>query len=309
MLESLETGAGLDLVLAVQSVRTGLFDLLADALHAMGGEMFFLVVLLLIYWSINRHLGIRLIVALILAGTLNSVLKDVFQRPRPFMVSDLVVPLQQEVNYGIPSAHVMVGLVVWGYAALFIKRRWLYWTVALFVIVMAWSRMYVGVHFPQDVIAAALFGFVLLLLYARAVEPVATRWQHLNPYLRIGLLALVGVITVIIAGRDRNALALAGILIGAGPALELELRYANFSNAGPPTQRMLRYAIGIALTLALFLGLRVLFGALAEEGTPLGIGLRLLRYAVTTLFAFFIWPWLALRCGLAQWAKKPRENN
>ena len=304
MLENLETGAGLDLVLAVQSVRSSLFDVLAEALHAMGGEIFFLIVLLLIYWSINRHLGIRLIVALIVAGILNSVLKDVFQRPRPFMVSDLVVPLQAEDNYGIPSAHVMVGLVVWGYAALFTKLRWLYWAVALFVIVMAWSRMYVGVHFPQDVVAGVLFGLIVLLLYVRAVESIATRWQHLNSYLRIGLLVLAAVITVIVAGRDRNALALAGILIGVGPAMELELRYANFSNAGTPTQRMLRFVIGIALTLALFLGLRVLFGALAEEGTTVGIVPRLLRYALVTLFAFFVWPRLALRMGLAQWAER-----
>jgi hypothetical protein len=187
---------------------------------------------------------------------------------------------------------------------MFAKRRWLYWALALFVIIMAWSRMYVGVHFPQDVIAGALFGLIVLLLYARTVEPVAARWQHLNPYLRIGLLVLAGVITVLIAGHDRNALALAGILIGVGPAMELELRYANFSNAGTPTQRMLRFVIGIALTLALFLGLRVLFGALAEEGTTLGIALRLLRYAVVTIFAFFIWPRLALRIGLAQWAER-----
>lgn len=307
MLENLETGAGLDLVLAVQSVRNGLFDGLADVLHAMGGEVFFLIVLSLIYWSINRHLGIRLIVALTVAGILNSVLKDVFQRPRPFMVSDLVIALQEEVNYGIPSAHVMVGLVVWGYAALFAKRRWLYWAVALFVIVMAWSRLYIGVHFPQDVIAGALFGLIVLLLYARAVEPVAARWQHMNPYLRIGLLVLAGAITVLVAGYDRNALALAGILIGVGPAMELELRYANFSNAGTPAQRILRYIIGIVLMLALFLGLRVLFGTLAEEGTTLGIALRILRYALVTLFAFFIWPWLALQFGLAQWAEKPKD--
>jgi membrane-associated phospholipid phosphatase len=304
LLENLETGAGLDLVLAVQSVRNGLFDAMAEVLHAMGGEIFFLVVLLLIYWSINRHLGIRLIVALILAGVLNSVLKDVFQRPRPFMVSDLVVPLQSEVSYGIPSAHVMVGLVVWGYAAIFMKQRRLYWAVALFVIVMAWSRMYVGVHFPQDVVVGALFGLIVLLIYARVLEPVGARWQHLNPYLRIGLFVLAAVITVIAAGHDRNALALAGILLGVGPAMELELRYANFSNVGTPQQRMLRYLIGIALTLALFLGLRVLFGTIAEEGTSLGIALRLLRYAVVTLFAFFVWPWLALRFGLAQWAER-----
>lgn len=307
MLENLETGAGLDLVLAVQSMRNGLFDGLADVLHAMGGEIFFLIVMLLIYWSINRHLGIRLIVALIVAGVLNSVLKDVFQRPRPFMVSDLVIPLQEEVNYGIPSAHVMVGLVVWGYAALFVKRRWLYWAVALFVIVMAWSRMYIGVHFPQDVIGGALFGLIVLLLYARTVEPVAARWQHLSPYLRIGVLVLAGVITVIVATQDRNALALAGILIGVGPAMELELRYANFSNAGTPSQRILRYIIGILLTLALFLSLRMLFGTLAEEGTPLGIALRILRYALVTVFAFYGWPWLALRTGLAQWAER-KEN-
>lgn len=304
MLESLETGVGLDLVLAVQSDRSGLLDVLAGVLHAMGGEIFFLTILLFIYWSFNRHLGIRLIVALVIAGVLNSLLKDAFQRPRPFTVSDLVVPLHTEDSYGIPSAHVMVGLVVWGYGALYAGKRWLYGMMALFVVIMAWSRLYVGVHFPQDVAAGALFGLIALLLYARAVEPAAARWQRLNPYLRVGLLVLAGAVTVIAAGHDRNALALAGILMGIGPALELEQRFANFSNAGPPAQRMLRYLIGIVLTLALLLGLRVLFGPLASEGTPPGDALRVLRYAITAAFAAFLWPWLALRIGLARRAEK-----
>ena len=83
MFETLETGAGLDIVLALQSMRSGLLDALAILLDAMGSPVFFLLILLLVYWSVDRKLGTRLIFALLVVGIANTAMKDLLARPRP----------------------------------------------------------------------------------------------------------------------------------------------------------------------------------------------------------------------------------
>jgi membrane-associated phospholipid phosphatase len=300
LFELLETGLGLDIVLALQSTRSGFLDTLTILLHGMGGESFYLIIVSMVYWSLNRHLGARLIFMVLAAGILNTLLKECFHRPRPDMVSTLVVPVVNQEGYGFPSAHVMVSLAVWGYAAVYLQRRWLYMAVGLYTIVMAWSRMYAGVHYPHDVMAGALFGLLTLGLYMRLAEPVVKRWGTLKPAMRAGTMTALGLAAAFVLSHDPIGLALAGILIGLGPAIELENRLVRFAAQDTPAHQVLRYGIGFVLTLALFFGLRMLFGAQAAEGTVPWVGLRLLRFAAITLFACFLWPWLALRLGIAR---------
>lgn len=298
MFETLETGAGLDIVLALQSMRSGLLDALAILLDAMGSPVFFLLILLLVYWSVDRKLGTRLIFALLVVGIANTAMKDLLARPRPAAVSNQVVALTDPYGYGIPSGHVMIALVVAGYVAVYLHRRWGFWVVAAYVVLMAWARMYAGVHYPQDVVAAIIFGLITLWLFVRFAEPVAARWIGMNPALKVGIIMLAGVITALLLASDPTGSALAGLMIGLGPALELEKRYVNFGTQGSRRQRAARYLAGTVLALILFVGLRVLFGSLAEEGEFLFDLLRVVRYTLVALFAGFIWPLLALRLDI-----------
>src|SRR5690606_14174202 len=188
MLTSLETGLGLDVVLWLQAGGSRLLDLLAMALNAAGSEYVFMVVLSVIYWGVNRYLGLRVLFALLLAVTLNIALKLLFQAPRPFEVSDAVRVVAEAGSYGLPSNHVMSAVAIWGYLALYLRRRWVTVAVVVYVLLMAWSRMYAGVHYPQDVVAGALLGLLSLWL---------SRWleRHFPPFwLRLSLSAQVALV-------------------------------------------------------------------------------------------------------------------
>ena len=293
LFEELETGAGLDIVIGLQSMSHPLLDALAGAMHVAGSDIFVVVLLLFIYWNLNRSLGARLIWALIVAGVVAYVLKETFQRPRPFMVSDIVIPLFSLGSYGIPSGHVMTTLVVWGYLAVYLGRRWLYGLVFLYVGVVAWSRMYAGVHYPQDVVLGVLGGLVALWALVSAFERFGGWWLTLNTALRVGIVMITGVLLAVILQEDADGLAVAGFLIGAGPALALERRTVRFRVDGTPRQHILRYVVGVVLALAILLGLR----ALTPDETVI---VRLGRYAITGLFIFWLWPWLAVKIGWMQ---------
>jgi membrane-associated phospholipid phosphatase len=291
--------SGLDFVINLQASSAPVLDLLAQLLHFMGGDLFFLMVLPSVYWSLDRRLGLRLLFALVFAGLLTAVMKGVFQLPRPFMVSDAVVPLFPQGDYGLPSGHMLIGTVVWGYAALDLRRRWLWLLLAVYLILVGWSRMYAGVHFPADVAGGLLFGLIGLALYATLAQRIQAVWDRFSIPVHVIVILAAGIISAMLLWDSYDGLAVVGILVGAGLGIELEQRQVRFSSQGSTRQRLLRYLAGITLTFMIFLGLRLLFGALAEEGTVLATVLRILRYALTSVMALYVWPLVMVRTGLA----------
>lgn len=94
------------------------------------------------------------------AGALNALLKVAFSRPRPLLVAQLA----HAGGYSFPSGHAMASAAIYGALVVvavrrFPERRW--WVVApclLLVASIGVSRVYLGVHFPSDVIAGWALG-------------------------------------------------------------------------------------------------------------------------------------------------------
>ena len=293
-----ETGWGLDVVLGLQAARNPLFDALAVALHTLGGDLFLLIALPLIYWSLNRRLGARLLFALIFVGLLNAALKNLFRLPRPVDVSELVEPLVVQTGYGLPSGHVMLAIGVWGYAAHYIRRRAAYLAVGAYVLLMAWGRVYAGVHYPQDILAGAFFGLIALALFIALVDRFPDLWDRLPLRSQTAMIVLATLVAFVFAVEDEEGVAQTGALLGAGLGALIEGRWIAFDVPTDRRARALCYGIGLALVGGLFFGLRPLAGALATEGSAGYELLRMLRYALVVLAAYALWPGIALRLGL-----------
>jgi len=106
---------------------------------------------------------------------LNSLLKLLFARPRP----DVFPPLVVEHSYSFPSGHTMSATAVYGLWALLLWQRRRYgWAVAagLWVPLVALSRVYLGAHYPSDVLASLALGTIWLVIvwFTRT-------GQHVNP--------------------------------------------------------------------------------------------------------------------------------
>jgi membrane-associated phospholipid phosphatase len=295
MFSSLESGIGLEVVVWLQANGNPFLDSLARVFHYLGLPVFYVPLLTVVYWSLDKQLGRRLLFALVLSLAVVSALKFVFGAPRPYQAfPDQVTALVVQGGYGIPSGHVSDGLVMWGYLIYRIQRRWLWGLLAVYVGIMMWARMYAGVHYPQDVIAGLLVGIAVLWVFVRIADPLEVAWQELNIQSQIGVVLLSVALMVGFLFGSEDGMSAAGALLGGGLGYILETHFINFTAMGSTAQRILRYVIGIALALALFFGLDVLF----ERQEPVDI-LRILRYAAVTLFAVAGWPWLMGRLGLS----------
>ena len=296
MLTDLENGLGLEIVRSLQQQGTAFLDMLAVLLHNLGGDLGYILVLPIVYWSISRYRGRQLLFVLLIGLVGLLAFKEVIASPRPFAQHpDQVTALVEEDGYGLPSGHVVLSVVIWGYIASLVRRWWAWLLVALYVLLIAWSRMYAGVHYPQDVVGGVIIGAGLLALSLALLKPLARLWASAAWWQKLIAMTALGVVVALIFPLDDNGTSTGGLFIGGGIGLVLEERRLRFTAAGSTGERILRSAIGLIAVGVIFFGLRFAFADLTPETLW-----RVVRYAVTAVAALFVFPWGAVSAGLME---------
>ena len=136
-------------------------------------------VALLLFIYRQRLLAIGWIIAVFGGGLVNLLLKAIFQRPRP----TFDVPLVTEIGWSFPSGHAMGSLIIYGMLAyllvIWVDHRWDKLIVVLAVaviILIGFSRIYLGAHYFSDVVAGFAAGLVWLAICISGLE-IARRHQ------------------------------------------------------------------------------------------------------------------------------------
>lgn len=283
---------GIDVVLWFQQFSPHL-DGIFEALTFLGDEEFYLILLPLVYWSIHRATGVRLMILVMFSSLLNTVAKSLAGQPRPFEYDGRVLRLDDSGGYGLPSGHTQSSVVLWGFVALESRRRWM-WTVAgLTATGVALSRIYLGVHFPTDVIGGALLGIAVLLAWQR-YGGRSEDWFRRQALSRRMLLAVVAPLVVVAVFPEEDVVTAAGTFVGLATGVILERHVLRFSTDGSVMVRTARFVVGGAVLVAIWWGLRQAF-----DGLEPSLLLRLIRYTLVGLWGTFGAPWLFLRLGLA----------
>lgn len=151
------------------NLQNPLFDMIMPILCDAGGFvtllcLCILAILLLRHFKKERYLEIAklCLLALLLTGLIAGSLKLLINEPRPFTVlanvRQLVIPTEPN---SFPSGHTastlsIVTVLVWKLR----KTKWLVFLLVLFGVLVSFSRIYVGVHYPHDVLAGALVGIL-----------------------------------------------------------------------------------------------------------------------------------------------------
>jgi membrane-associated phospholipid phosphatase len=285
---------GVEQILWLQQFSPTL-DLPFTVLTTLGDEIFFLVLLPFVYWCIDRRTGARLAVLYLISVAANSLLKLLVNEPRPFRYDPRVRVLHELETGGFPSGHTQSTVVIWLYLAHRYRQVWLWVLAAALLILVPLSRLYLGLHFPTDLVGGYVVGLLILWLFWRW-QDTGERWLASLPLLGQLLLAFAPalLIVLVIPGWDEDAIAGAGALLGLGAGFAFERRYVGFETAGNWRVRGLRFVVAALVLGAIYLGLRILFAEL--EPAPFW---RFVRYTLIGGWAAFGAPWLFVRTGLA----------
>lgn len=298
-------GNEIDWIIAIQSLGSWL-ELPMLFFTALGNENFFFLVLPLVYWSVDRGLGLRIAFILAASNYLNAIIKLLFAAPRPFWVSAQVSPFLQESTFGIPSGHAQNSSAFTGVMAAHVNKPWAWVLALLLVLLIGFSRLYLGLHFGRDVIAGWAIGYVLLFLFVRFWDPVAAWLKTKTLTQQIALAFLLSLLMVAIGvlatarlegytfpeewkGNARRAgplpdpVSLEGAFTSAGSFFGLSVGAAwiasqgGFQTEGPIEKRALPYVIGLLGIIILWFGLGQLF---PDGETAVALFLRYVRYSL-----------------------------
>lgn len=297
-----------------------------QAFTFLGSELFFLLVMPALYWSIDPVIGFRAGMMLILSGGLNSVLKALFHTPRPYWVDGDVKALASETSFGMPSGHSQNSAAIWGIIAATIRRRWAYIVAIVLVFLISLSRIYLGVHFLHDVLTGWLAGLIIIIIYLKLESPVS-RWlkeKNLGLQLLIAFLFSIALILLgflarasavgwtlpqewvnlaLAAGAEKpdpfnieGVITIAGVAFGfLGGYAWWRNKYGVYEIKCSALKRLARYAFGLLGIVVLYFGLKILF---PDEPVLLSAILRFVRYALIGLWVTFFAPlffrWLRL---------------
>ena len=182
-----------------------------------------------------------MILLFLLSAWLTQWLKEWWQRPRPAAVSANIQAVVDEPGYGIPSGHTLVTTVLWGAIAWHIRRWWVTALVIIYVSLVALSRMVLGVHFPQDIIAGMFFGLLVLAGYVVLEPGLATWFSKQGVGTQIGVVVATSALLLTIHPllfRDNSGYGLqlvvipVGVLLGSGVGFVLEAQFLRIDAGG-----------------------------------------------------------------------------
>ncbi len=295
-------------------------------ISTLGVEEFYLSLFPLIYWCIHKTVGKLFAYVFLVANALNPLFKFAFRGPRPFWF-DKSLMWWEETSYGVPSGHVQLATVTYLFIAGWIRRWWAWLIAAVMIILMAISRIYLGAHFPHDVLVGFFISIFVLLgfvswqrNYAKGFQKrilgqklmVAVAVPVVYAVIFVGVSLLIGepdmsvewadyIPAAELAGKEGVATAV-GMLLGAGIGLIFEGSRIRFRVDGKIWLRAVRYIVGLAITLALWAGLKVIF---PEEPLWLAMILRVLRYFIVALWITYYAPWFFVKIKLAEADPEP----
>ena len=195
----------------------------------------------------------------------------------------------------MPSGHAQYTMTIWLALALAVKRRW-FWVLAVALsLIIGFSRVVLGAHFPEQVAVGWLLGAAIFGLYVAIHPQLEATLARLGIPAQLGLAVGLPLILVLLHPVP-DVIAASAVLMGLGLGLVAAPWAGAWTPEGTWSQRLLRYLIGIVVLLGLYFGLSVV---LPGEGEALYVPLRFLRYALLGLWITLGAPWLFSRLHLA----------
>lgn len=304
----------MDILYALEKIRTPFWNGVMSAVTQLGGEVIFIVAAVVVFWCVSKWEGYYLMTIAFCGTVLNQFLKLICRVPRPWVRDPNFTIVEsaraEATGYSFPSGHTQNAIGLFGGMARWGGRRWVRLGLTALALVIAFSRMYLGVHTPADVGVSLVLAAALVL----GLYPLMRRAQEKPRYMGYVLAAMLvvsGAFVVFVeaygfsadtdaenlASGIGNAWKMLGAVAGMTLAWLLDRRYIHFETQAVWWVQVIKVVVGMALLLAIKSGLKApLLALLGHEGLAGGM-----RYFLLVLVAGAVWP-LVFR-PMSKWGK------
>lgn len=267
----------------------------------LGEETAFLVLALIVFWCVNKRRGYFIMAVGFMGTMINQVLKLACAVPRPWVLDPEFTILEQAreaaSGYSFPSGHTSTAVGTFGAIAATEKNRWISVICITLAVLVGFSRMYVGVHTPYDVLVGAACALALVI----GLKPVVLGNSQKAIWILLWTMVAMGIGYLLyvklfpfpadidkhnLTSATKNAFTMIGCLGGMVVVYWAEQKWINFSTDGKWWVQLIKVVLGLALVLAVKSGLKTPLNWLCG-GELVG---RAARYFLIVLVAGLLWP-------------------
>lgn len=294
----------MDMLRAIAAIRNPILDFIFSVITMLGEETFFLAFAIAIFWCVNKREGYFVLITGLFGTVMNQALKLIFRIPRPWVIDpsfDVIDSAIEEASgYSFPSGHTQNTAGTLGAIAAFnSKRKPLVITLLVIILLVGFSRMYLGVHTLLDVGVSLVLATALVFL----LRPVFVSDKYFDKLMPV--VSVIGVLITVahfifvnlissdptldpgnLASGLKNAATLLGATLALLPVYFFDIFYLKFDTRAPWYAQILKLAIGLGGVLLLKSALSSPLTALFGNETVA----RAVRYFIVVVFAGMLWP-------------------
>jgi undecaprenyl-diphosphatase len=285
----------------LEGLRTPFFDGFFSIVTHLGEETAFLVIAITVFWCIDKRRGYFTLITCLIGTLVNQTLKLLCKIPRPwrdptFTAVESAIP--EATGYSFPSGHTQNATGTFLSLAVTSGRKWVRVIFVTLIALVAFSRMYLGVHTPYDVAFSLVFGTALVFALAPAFK-TEEGFRRSMPYITVGSLLLAlgyliyafsvdeGSVDIknLISARE-NAVTLFTLALCLIIVYFLDTKFIKFETGGAWYVQLIKLVFGFGILLLIKEGLRSpLISLFGNEYVARGV-----RYFLVVIFAGVIWP-------------------
>ena len=281
----------------LQNVLGPFAEKVCPILSMLGEEYVMIAVFAVFYLWLNKEAGRYIGINFVTCLNWNPFIKNIFLRLRPYTSNpDIRVLKQVDPNapledvaaqgYSFPSGHSCNAATMYGSVAARFKKWWLWLLAAVLILLVGFSRVAVGVHYPTDVMAGWTLGIVIILVVSALQRVIKKKW----------LLFLI-LTVILIPGwffcASNDFFTGFGIQVGFFCGMLFDDRFVRFKDTKNVLYGILRVLGGMGIYLGLSSVLKLPFPAEVREANDfLAHLIRAGRYAVTTFVVSGLYPML-----------------
>ena len=290
----------MDFLYLLEKLRVPGLNELMLTVTRLGEETAFLVAALVVFWCVDKYWGYFVLGVGLMGTVLSQFMKLLFRIPRPWVLDEnftiLEAAREEAGGYSFPSGHTQSAVGTFGALAVSTNKRGLRCFFVLLAALVGFSRMYIGVHTPADVLVSAGIACVLILV----LKNTTLSGNEIRMKLLIGFMLTLSVGYLLfvsfwnfpddvdahnLESGTKSAYALLGALVGLALVYVSDIKWLNFPVKAVWWVQIIKVAVGLLLVLAVKEGLR----APLELVLPV-YPARAIRYGLIVIMAGMIWP-------------------
>ncbi len=287
----------------LRDIGNPVFDFFFETITHLGEETVFLVISIVFFWCVDKREGYFILLSGLFGTLMNQAAKLACRVPRPWVIDKGFLPIgnsiEEATGYSFPSGHTQNVATTFGAIAAYKKGRARVAVCTVIIALVAFSRMYLGVHTPLDVVVSLAVSAALVLIFRPWFE---TEEKFNKAYPRIVIISVICSFAflafVLFVSNDRsldaanynsalkNACTLLGCTVGLVLVFVVDTMFVNFQTEAKWYAQIIKAVVGFAIVLLIKSGLSAPLTALFGNEYVA----RIIRYFLIVAFAGAVWP-------------------